>query len=408
VKKRLPLLALVLALACATPARTPAPPTPVEPGARPAEVPAEARAAVEDAALGARLVAALAGSGAPGASACVVLADGTVLAVAEGLADREEGRALAPSDRMLAGSVGKTFFAAYALALVREEKLDLDAPIERWLGREPWFGRLPNAHAITPRMLLQHTSGLVRYEFDPRFAAELARDPARIWKPAEQLAFLFDTEAKFAAGAGWEYSDTNYIVLALVCEAITGTRCYDEIRRRFLEPLALADTVPSDARRIPRLAQGYVGAGDPLAPSGRMLVDGELVFNPQFEWAGGGYASTPRDLARWMRAVQHGEAYGKELLAMARSTVPAPMLGPTTGYGLGTIRWQTPHGVAYGHAGYFPGYRTEVRWYEGLDVCVAVMVNTSDGRALKRGPGRLCDELAATVAASAREPASAR
>ena len=78
----------------------------------------------------------------PGISAAVVLADGTSYSFAAGMADREAGRAMQPGDRMMQGSVGKTYVAAVALQLVTENKLDLDAPISRWLGDAPWFDRL--------------------------------------------------------------------------------------------------------------------------------------------------------------------------------------------------------------------------------------------------------------------------
>lgn len=344
---------------------------------------------------------------APGVSACVVLPDGSHLALAAGWADPEAHVAMTPATRLLAGSVGKTFFGALALELVREGRLDLDAPIERQLGARPWFARLPNAHAITPRMLLQHTSGLVRYEFDPRFTAALAADPLRVWKPEEAIEFVLDRPAPFAAGEGWEYSDTNYLVLGLALEEITKTRAYDEIERRFLRPFALSRTLPSTSATIEGLAQGFTAVGDLVIPggtrSGKMIEHGALVISPQFEWAGGGFASCPTDLARWMHAIQNGRVYGQTLLEEAHRVVPAPLLGPTSGYGLTTIRWETPLGPAWGHSGYFPGYLTDVRWFERSGVCVAVMVNTSDRAALSMSPGALAVELArAAIDARAR------
>ena len=98
----------------------------------------------------------------PGATVGVALPDGQVLGLATGFADTARRQWLAPDDLLLAGSVGKTFFAALALELIGEGRLDLDAPISRYLGAEPWFSRLPNAKDITVRMLMTHTSGLVR------------------------------------------------------------------------------------------------------------------------------------------------------------------------------------------------------------------------------------------------------
>lgn len=368
-----------------------------------------ARATFDSPALRARFGELARECGAPGISACVVRADGASLALASGWADRETRAPMTPATLLLAGSVGKTFFGALALELAREGELDLDEPIERRLGSRAWFAKLPNARDITARMLLQHTSGLVRYEFDPRFAEQLAADPRRVWKPEEQIAFVCDRPAPFAAGAGWDYSDTNYLVLGLLLEELTGTRAYDEIERRFLRRFALTRTVPAVDPSIAGLAQGYVAPGDPVvaaaARTGRMIEHGELVVSPQFEWAGGGYASCPADLARWMHALQTGRVFGAELLDEARRTVPAPLLGPASGYGLTLIRWETPLGAAWGHSGYFPGYLTDVRWFEQSGTCVAVMLNTSDRTALALAPGAIANELARVADA---ELASAR
>src|SRR5215212_2987436 len=85
----------------------------------------------------------------PGASVAFVLSDGHFASLSSGVADRERNVPLKPSDRMLAGSIGKTFVAAMALLLVRDHKLDLDDRIDRWLSGEKWFSRLPNANEIT-------------------------------------------------------------------------------------------------------------------------------------------------------------------------------------------------------------------------------------------------------------------
>ena len=80
----------------------------------------------------------------PGATLGVVLANGESFGLAVGVSDREIRRPMMPNDRMLAGSVGKTFAAATALQLVKEGKIGLEDKIEKYLGREPWFARLPN------------------------------------------------------------------------------------------------------------------------------------------------------------------------------------------------------------------------------------------------------------------------
>ena len=113
----------------------------------------------------------------PGVSVGVVLADGSAFGVVSGVADRAAGTSLKVEDLFLAGSTGKTFFAAVAVQLIEQGRLDLDAPISKYLGAKPWFPRLPNAKTVTVRHLMTHTSGIVRYEMDPKFTAD-APQPA--------------------------------------------------------------------------------------------------------------------------------------------------------------------------------------------------------------------------------------
>lgn len=326
-----------------------------------------------------------------GVTAAVVFRDGRGISLAAGFSDTTRRERMRPDHKMLAGSTGKTFFAALAYQLVRDGRLELDAPIARWLGNEPWFDSLPNARSITVRQLMNHTSGLVRYELNPRFLDDLKAQPMREYAPVEELRYLFGTQAAFAAGAGWDYSDTNYIVLAMILERLTGTRAYDEISRRLLIPLALSGTVPSNRRDIAGLSQGYAGANNPFGPFDAVLSDGLFAFNPQFEWAGGGFASTAVDLARWMRALYTGAVVDTTFVrAEVLRGVAAPMLGANAQYGLGAIIRQTPHGAAWGHSGFFPGYLSEARWYPERGFAVAVMVNQNTPR---RGPARLIADI---------------
>jgi D-alanyl-D-alanine carboxypeptidase len=341
-------------------------------------------------------------SGVPGITAGIVLVDGTSIGLASGLADTVTREPMRPSSLLLQGSVGKTYVAAVALQLVQEGRLDLDAKVSTYLGDESWFAQVPNHADVTVRQLMNHTSGIVRYEFDERFIADLLAQPDRIWRPEEQIAYLFGSEPPFAAGAGWDYSDTNYLILGLIIERLTGETYYAELRRRVLEPLSLANTVPSDRRRIPGLVQGYGGPENPFGPA-EMLVDGVFAFNPQFEWTGGGIASTAEDLARWGKALYEGRAFDATLLPVMLDGVPA-RLGPNTRYGLGVIIRATPLGESWGHSGFFPGYLTELAYFPEYRVAVAVQVNSSDFGALRMSPAAMLLELAraASGAASAR------
>jgi D-alanyl-D-alanine carboxypeptidase len=348
------------------------------------------------AALQSRLDQLHAESGAPGVNVGIVLADGTAFGLAAGLADTLLGIQMEPSSRLIQGSVGKTYVSAVAMQLGHEGLLDLDAKVSSYLGHEPWFARLPNHEDVTVRHIMTHTSGIVRYELDPRFIDDLEASPDKAWSGEERLAYLFDTEAPFAAGEGWDYSDTNYIILGMIIERITGTAYYDEMRRRLLEPLQLENTVPTDTKRVPGLVQGYAGVENVFRVPDAVIVDGEFVINPQFEWTGGGIASTTEDLARWAKALYEGRAFDDSMLPVMLDGVPA-RLGPNTQYGLGVIIRPTPLGVSWGHSGMFPGYLTEMAYFPDHQIAVAVQVNSSDFQNVSISPGRMLMELATVV-----------
>jgi D-alanyl-D-alanine carboxypeptidase len=335
-----------------------------------------------------------------GAQIGVALPDGSTIAVATGWADTARREAMTTSHLLLQGSVGKTYVSAVALQLVQEGRFALDDRIAVHLGNEPWFATLPNGPDITIRQLMNHTSGLVRYEFNERFTADLSAAPDRVWSPRELVAYILGTAPPFAAGQGWDYSDTNYIVLGMIIEKVTGRAYHDLARERLFGPARLARTVPSDRRVIPGLANGYAGPDNPFGGSDAMLVDGRMTINPQFEWTGGGIASSAEDLARWGKYLYDGRALQPETMRQLLDGVPA-RLGQNTRYGLGVILRETPDGPVHGHSGFFPGYQAEVVYLPRQKVAVAFQVNSSVPGALGRGmsPARFALEVARIVAA---------
>jgi CubicO group peptidase (beta-lactamase class C family) len=215
---------------------------------------------------------------AAGATVGVCLKDGTCFGLATGVSDFETKRQLKPADLMAAGSVGKTFASAVALQLVKEGKVNLDERIEKYLGGEKWFARLPNAKDITVRQLLNHTSGLARYELREDFTRDLTANPDKVWRPEELVAYLLDSKAPFEAGKGWDYSDTNYIVLGMIIEKVTGKKFYDEAARRVIKPLKLNGkaqifVMNADGSEIVRLTENEFGDFEPAwSPDGKQIA----------------------------------------------------------------------------------------------------------------------------------------
>lgn len=369
------------------------------PGASQQPAPGTAHPARNTSALVSVLETALARGSAPGISAAILMPDGELVTLAAGVSNRETRAVMQATDRMPIGSVGKTIAAARAVQLIEQGLLKLDEPIATYLGAEPWFEKLPNGKAMTVRHLMTHTSGLPRYEFAEAFTRDLRADPDREWTVEQRLAYVVDHAPAFAPGQGWQYADTNYILLGAIIERVHGQSFYVQARRGITIRMRKTGLTPLVTRAADGYAQGYTGADDPILSAGGagpVIVDGRFVVNPQVEWTGGGYAGSAVDLARWAALLFNGRAFARPEMVrlMIDAAVPAT-LGPDTAYGLGVIvRRSTPVGEVWGHSGYFPGYLTEMIYLPARGVAIAVQINSSDARANGVTPLGVAYELA--------------
>ncbi|WP_027502121.1 serine hydrolase domain-containing protein [Rhodococcus sp. UNC363MFTsu5.1] len=244
------------------------------------------------------------------------------------------------------GSVTKTFVATVLLQLVEEDRVDLDAPIARYLP-----GLLPDGDAITVRMLLQHTSGLYDYvKALPLHGAAFFDIRFRPYTPHELVSIATDKPLDFAPGTDWSYSNTNYIVAGMLIEKVTGRSWDTEVAERITRPLGMRETsAPGGSVFIPGLhARGY----EP--------VDGRLVdvteLNPSWGGAAGELISSTADLDLFLTALVDGRLLRPAQLAELTS---ARSITDDHGYGLGALSRNTPCGeTVWGHSGGIPGYTT--------------------------------------------------
>lgn len=150
-----------------------------------------------------RLRAILQESNLPGTTLGFTLPDGTTGSLAAGFADVGKKIPMRPGDRMLSGSIGKTFVAALTLRLVERGKLSLDTHISQWLGKESWFARLPNANDVTLRMLLSHSSGLPNHVEDARFVERAKKHPDAFWSHERLVEYDLDKPPCFPRERGF-------------------------------------------------------------------------------------------------------------------------------------------------------------------------------------------------------------
>jgi D-alanyl-D-alanine carboxypeptidase len=315
--------------------------------------------------------------GFPGVTAGIVLPDGQSMSFASGFADVEAKVKMNPHARMLSGSIGKTYVAAVALQLIKEKKFSLEDKISLFFKDENWFPHLPNAQNITLNMLMNHTGGLPRYVFKENLWIQLKQSPDKVWTPEERIALILDDKPLHPAGKGWAYSDTDYILVGMIIEKVTGHTYYEELNKRILQPHGLKFTSPSDSRRLQGLVPGYTGDGmPPFKLPGKMMQNGVYMINPQFEWTGGGLITTSTDLAKYVKLLMEGKIIPEECLELMKKAVnPKTGKPATSGYGLGLEVYQTTDGVTYGHRGIMPGYLSIMEYVPQYKFSAALQIN---------------------------------
>lgn len=352
----------------ATAAPTPPPtatavPTPPPPTATAAPTPVPA----VDSALAAELQAILdrlvADGYIPGASLTVRIPGYAPWSGASGSVDRAGSLPMTPETRMRIASISKVFTAVVVLQLFEEGRLDLEAPLATW-----YPDLVPRAEQITVRRLLNHTTGLHDYLENSTFLTLAYQRPDYTWLPGELAAYAGKQGALFAPGTpgAWDYSSTNYVILGMVVEAVTGNTLAQEMRTRIFEPLGLEGTyfVPDEAVEGV-YARGYRNASD--------VTDVSLSF----AYATANLVATPSDVALFGEALFGGRLLRPETMDQMLTFLNGKgQYGmPSLEYGLGVMRNQLPVGPdargrerpagassVVGHTGGFGGFRS-VLWH---------------------------------------------
>lgn len=312
----------------------------------------------------------------PGATLAIIMPDNTMINLATGYSDKEDKIKMEKDYRMFVGSTGKTFVAAVLMKLVEEGRLSLNDPLSKYFKDTDWYSRIPNADSITLYHLAHHTSGIPRYILNPEFGKDILENPNKFWTPSELLEYLEGQEPIHTPGEGWGYSDTNYILLGMVIEQVTGNPFYQEVADRFLKPYHLDDIEPSTSRTPERFAQGYSGKSPFVHGPDKVMKNGVYFINPQFEWCGGGFLSSVTDLAKWSDLYYKGKLLTENSMNQITTCVDFKT-GKLSdeGYGIASMTTQTAHGTKIGHTGQMPGYITEIGYYEDHDILLVMQIN---------------------------------
>lgn len=333
-------------------------------GGRPASA-MHARRLALSAVLDAALRAARVRVHAPAATAAVVVCGRVVWAGAAGFLDLRAKRPADNGSLFILSSAGKTLVATMIMQEVQDGHLSLGTRLSEF------YPRLPNAHGITVRMLLNMTSGLPDYLNNRRIEWVMSHQPRHRWTVEQVLTGLGTGlgAPEFAPGHGYQYSDTNYIVLGAILERITRSPIQLDFQRLIAGPLGItsATFVPTPAAEA-RLAHPYLlhRNGSLTSPWIPGFGVSSAVWGPVF--TDGGLAASSLDLAQFANALLSGR------LVSAAAVRQMTRLGRDH-YGFG-IRGRSFDAHSWlGHAGLFAGYQAQDWSDPSRQLTIAVATN---------------------------------
>ena len=174
-------------------------------------------------------------SGVPGAIAAVRTPEGTWVSTL-GVANKASGKPMQANMHHRIGSITKTFTATLLLRAAAEGRLSLDDTIDQYVKG------VPNGDKITLRQMANMSSGIASYTEDEQWVKEALSHPKKVWKPKELARIGIKDSPLFAPGKGWHYSNTNYVLLGLVLEQVTGKPIDKLYQKEIIEPLHLKET----------------------------------------------------------------------------------------------------------------------------------------------------------------------
>lgn len=289
----------------------------------------------------------------PGCAVAVVSGGKVVHLKGYGLADVRNKKPLTADSIFDLASVSKQFTATCIMLLADRGKLRLEDDVRRFL---PELKERQTPIRIAN--LLGMTSGLPEYDLDDQDAT-----------PAQLLAQYGSQRMRFAPGRKYEYLNTNYALLTVILQRISGESQRAFLRREVFGPLGMksSDFLEDDGYRAPGQVRGYAMNEDTGRPN--------LSEFPVAGWGDGNVLSSARDMATWLLALRRLALLRKATWIRAWTSGKLTD-GSETGYGFG-FEVQDDPACVY-HSGSWYGTSTYMAWYPEADYGVVVLSNLED------------------------------
>jgi D-alanyl-D-alanine carboxypeptidase len=311
----------------------------------------------------------------PGVVAIIAAGDGDQQILASGTLNRGGRKSVTADTRFRAASITKLLVATVVMQLEREKLLSLDDPVAGHVTKGVSIAEL--LEEVTIRDLLAHTSGLPDAGRSPELQRLLVEHPDRAWNFDDVLALTARSSLEFSPGSAYGYSNSNYLLLGSVIEAVTGRPWHVEVRERILDPVGMtASYIAGFEEPTGRLAPGYFDLDN----------DGftEKIADPwpaleTSEGAAGALVANAPDLIRFMQAFAGGRLVPKNVVE--EMTTRGVHSSRYTGYGLGVeILRPDLQTTVWGHGGFVPGHRA-ILWHAPVKhLTVVVLTNESRSR----------------------------
>ena len=297
---------------------------------------------------------------------------------AAGMADGKN-EVMTADHKIKIASIGKTFTATLILQLIEEGYLDFDDNIDKFLDNPTVkldslhiFEGIAYGRQITVKQLLSHTSGIADYMEDPRFVPDVIEHPETEYSPSKILGKYYEYKTNEKAtcppGEGFNYSDVNFVLLAMIIEQVTGETYHAQLESRIFSPLGM-DNSYLEYYEEPR-------GSKPLSHAFLSTIDLVADVNTSMDWGGGGIVSTCEELNTFFRALIDGKLFKKEsTLKQMIAAADEGRGGTDYAYGLGIMK-RSLHGlIFYGHGG---AYDCDVYYCPEKNISVCTSLNQTD------------------------------
>jgi len=244
-------------------------------------------------------------------------------------------------------SISKTYMAIAILKLHEQGKIDLDEPITRHLPQQ-YHHYISGAEKVTVRMLLNHTSGIPEYNFQPAYVSYLLQHPRHYFQPEDYLKYIGGKKLVFTPGSKHVYTNTNYVILSIIADAISGDHA-KFISEIIFKPLGLANT-------FYRNDPGYLKYPEIVNSYWDRYSDGILENASQLQRMNvsmlvgdDGIVTTPADAIKFLQGLAEGKLLSDSTMIQMKTWVNDDKGQPI--YGLGLIHRVNNGFENFGHSG---------------------------------------------------------